>query len=98
MNETSNLFCKDCKNSIVPLVERILHGIFFIPASAYKCRLGKTEKQIQHNPVTGPKFREVSYEYCSIMRSKHNTVCGVEGKSWTPKNKKHLFLAITRGE
>jgi hypothetical protein len=98
MSEDSKLLCKNCKHSFVPLPARLASFPFMPDAVFYKCRLSKKEKHIQFNPITGPQREETSYDSCSIVRSNWNEMCGVEGKSWVPKSKKHLFLAITRGE
>lgn len=95
----SKLLCKDCKNSMVPLPERILSTLFFvkIPRYSYKCKLSYQEKTIDYDPVIGPKKIEAHYETCSVYRIRKSD-CGPEGLRWTPKHKKDLFLAITRGK
>jgi hypothetical protein len=98
MTTNTKLLCKDCKHSFVPLFGRIASLPFAPEAVFYKCKLSKKEKHVHFNPVTGPRRVETTYDSCSIVRSTWNELCGEEGKSWTPKNKKHLFLAITRGE
>lgn len=96
---SEKLLCKDCKHSFVPFEQRLLHlGIArFIDAAFYKCRLTRKETHIEFNPVTGPKRIDTGYDACHIARLRLGP-CGEEGKNWVPKHKKHLFLAITRGE
>ena len=95
----SNYFCKDCKHSMVSLGARIGSIIFDlgkVPNHDYKCKLSNQEKSVDYNLVTGPKKIEAYYENCSSWRSPFNDRCGPEGRHWTPKHKKDLFLALTK--
>lgn len=95
---SNSLLCKDCKHSFVPLTNKVLYlGMTrFIPPVFYFCSLTKKETQVKFNPVTGPKKVQTQYQYCELERLRQSD-CGIEGRNWEPKHKKHLFLAITRG-
>jgi len=95
----TNLLCKDCKNSFVPIEQLIVHlGMRrFIDPVFYRCKLTRQEKHIKFNPVTGAERVETKYDTCAFARLEYGH-CGSSGKHWVPRHKKHLFLAITRGE
>jgi len=97
--QESKLLCKDCNHSLVPLSDRIANTLFFtpIPRHSYKCKLSYKEKLIEYDPVLGAKKVEAHYETCGVYRIRESD-CGPEGIHWTPKHKKDLFLAITRGK
>ena len=83
---------------MVSLGDKIASTLFFatLPRSSYKCKLSYKENVIEYDPVIGPKKVEAHYESCGVYRIRESD-CGPNGNHWTPKHKKDLFLAITRG-
>jgi hypothetical protein len=86
----TDLLCKDCAHSFIPW-----HTYLFAFGSKkhlfYLCKKFPVIDEKTINLVTGPQERDKEYKMCGIVRK-----CGPEGKGWTPKNKKHLFLALTK--
>lgn len=91
-DQHSKLMCKDCDHSFIPWSDRVF---FLSVKSHYKCRKLLNEVATNYNPVTGFEKVEKHYEGCMFARM-NSGLCGPEGKLWTPKHKKDLFLAITR--
>ena len=99
MEQINELLCKDCKHSFR------LWSDFPHWGSGYewRCRNRFVEAQIKIDPVIGPKKEEAYYEKCGTARMSRLTRdikdehCGPEAKHWSPKHKKHLFLAIKYG-
>lgn len=97
MKQQTELLCKDCKHSFVPLKDWWASSSY-----RYSCRKAYTPEHTEFNPVIGAIKRPSKYEGCSIARMSKYTKdvdenhCGPEGKLWEPKNKKHLFLLIKK--
>ena len=100
MSQESKLLCKDCVHSFIPLADRVVTIVFNLGIAnqyQYMCKKSFKEELLEYNPVTGHKKAKAHYQRCSAYRISSND-CGTEGKYWSPKHKKHLFLAITRSE
>lgn len=88
-----DLLCKDCVHSFIPW-----HNYLFSFGKErhlfYLCKKFPVVNEDNINLVTGPQESDKEYKMCAIIRKWDK--CGPEGKGWTPKNKKHLFLALTK--
>jgi hypothetical protein len=56
------------------------------------------DKDVVMNPVIGPETRPKKYLLCESGRDRYNEQCGLSGRMWVPKHKKHLFFAIKRAD
>lgn len=97
MTKETLLLCSACIHSTVPLSAKIASFPFKPNAFFFRCKKDVKEEHIDFNPVTGPKKIQKHYESCHVTRSSYSGICGPEGKLWSPKQKKNIFLAITRG-
>lgn len=97
-NNDFTLLCKHCKHSSVPLMLKIFSfGIIPIDGYFYKCKRSLEEEHTKFDPVTGPYKVKPKYNSCNWERvSSEKDRCGKEGKFWTPKHKKHLFLVLIK--
>jgi len=105
MDETArpDLLCKDCKHSFIT-VNRIFYAVFrgFLkpPSYLYKCSRVTTKEKIEEDFVSGPVIRKQDRMSCTLARMpasyRDEDLCEPEAKYWTPKHKKHLFLALTK--
>ncbi len=91
----SELLCKNCKHAFRSL------GSIFIWGSGveWRCKQAYKPASTEFDPVLGPRKKEAYYERCATARgSWSNSVCGAEGRLWSPKSKKFLFLQIKHSE
>jgi len=90
----SQLLCKDCRHSFVPLT----NWIFSPPKYRYSCRKSLIEDQTVHNPVTGDEHEARRYQSCAVFRmgNSHARNCGTDAYYWEPKSKKDLFKLIAK--
>lgn len=91
---STNLLCKDCKHSFVPLHFKILN-LGKPDKYHYHCRKALVPAAIDFDPVTGPEKISKEYKLCTHVRTFDNDLCGPEGSAWEPKHKKDLFLMFT---
>jgi hypothetical protein len=89
---SSELLCKDCKHSFVPLVNWFDSGKY-----KYRCRKAFVAEVTKIDPVIGAVKTKAKYECCSIARIESKQ-CGAEAKHWEPRSKKQFFLAIKHSE
>jgi len=94
---SDNVLCKDC-----------IHGFFrwqdypmawFDKSSYLYCKKAYTEATEEHDPVVGIRYEPGRYRSARFERLKifqDETRCGPEGKFWSPKNKKDLFVLLKR--
>lgn len=87
-NYNTELKCKDCKHASGSFIARLLRESAF-----FRCTIPSSYNDPVYDPVFG-KETPGYFSYCSTMRGEYNTSCGPQGKSWTPRNSKYIFLAI----
>jgi hypothetical protein len=89
---SSELLCKNCKHSFVPLVNWLDSGKY-----KYKCRKAFVAESTKIDPVIGAVKTKAKYECCAIARIESKQ-CGESAKHWEPKSKKQFFLAIKHSD
>lgn len=83
------LKCVDCKHSKASILSRLTKFSF-----GFRCTINESWVEERYDPVFG-KITPGFYSSCNIMRIKQE--CGPEGKSWSPRNTKHVFLVLLKG-
>lgn len=86
--QKEQLLCKDCTHSFKSWSD------FFFGSYAYRCRKHYNPPSQEVDLVLGPQKKAAYYERCSTLRLKYSGKCGMEGKDWTPKHKKHFFTYL----
>ncbi len=85
----SEVTCKNCKHNISGWFVRN-----FSKSVWWQCGLPENFEPAKHNPVDG-KTRGGYYNSCGLARGVES-ICGKEGRHWTPRNKKDLFILLKR--
>ncbi len=97
-NREVNVLCKDCVYGFVRW--RDLPGAWLDKTYYLYCKKAYVESKIESNPVTGNHLVPAHYQraHAYRLRSYNDSKerCGPDGKFWSPKNKKDLFILIKR--
>lgn len=83
------LKCVDCRHSKSSILARLTKFSF-----GFRCTINESWVEERYDPVFG-KTTPGFYSSCNVMRIKPE--CGPLGKSWSPRNTKHIFLALLKG-
>lgn len=93
-----NVLCKDCVHGF--LKWRDLPGAWFDKTYYLYCKKAFVESKIESNPVTGDQLIPSHYQraHAYRLRSYNDSSerCGPDGKFWSPKHKKDLFILMKR--
>ena len=84
------LKCKDCKHAKGSIMARIFRESYFM-----KCTIPESWNEEKYDPVFGKTTPGFFYG-CGVMRGTYEA-CGPDGKHWTPRNTKLIFLALKNG-
>ena len=82
-----DLKCKDCIHAKGTFMDRLLRNTY-----AFKCTITESWNEEKYDPVFG-KTTPGYFTTCSAMRKKFSA-CGPEGKHWSPRNSKLIFVAL----
>jgi len=97
-NREVNVLCKDCVYGFVRW--RDLPGAWLDKTYYLYCKKAYVESKIESNPVTSNHLVPAHYQraHAYRLRSYNDSKerCGPDGKFWSPKNKKDLFILIKR--
>jgi len=85
------LRCTDCVHSFRSWKEITHWGSGY----EWRCRKNFQPHKIELDPIKD-RVIPAHYESCRLTRSKHNPICGEEGKLWTPKKSKHFFTYLKK--
>ena len=85
-----DLKCKDCKFAKGPITARIFRESYFM-----KCTIQESWNEEKYDPVFG-KTTPGYFHTCGVMRGTYEA-CGPDGKRWTPRDTKLIFLALKNG-
>ena len=92
------VLCKDCAHAFTKWSD---FPFSLINKSTYTyCRKAYTPPRNEFNPVVGTRHIPGEYRSADIERldiiSYNRDRCGPEGKNWSPKRKKDIFVLLKR--
>ncbi len=86
----TELICKNCEHSFQVFWDKVL----LVPKRhSLRCKKSYKAEETVDDLVLGPKRNPAHYELCGISRMSSGT-CGREGRMWSPRDKKDIFLFI----
>lgn len=85
-----DLKCKDCQHAKAAFMARLLRESYF-----FKCDIPESWNEEKYDPVFG-KTTPGYFNSCSVMRGTYQA-CGPDGKKWSPRDTKLIFLALKNG-
>ncbi len=89
------VLCKDCKYCFRSWREFHTWG----SGVEWRCKQAFKPQEVEQDPVLGPKVRAEYYDRCSMARGKWTgSVCGPEGRLWSPRNQRKFMFKIIEQE